>query len=91
MKFLEEFGGSCGFITIIDVHGDGDLVQWVVRAVLDEGVWVARGRVETVSYEGSDQVLVIDVVALFQTVMCTCNFCCGLAIWGWRIGREFGA
>lgn len=67
------------------MHGDNEFIGWVLGRKLDECVWVAGGLVKAVIREQFDKVLVVDVVALFETVMSADNFAEGTTVGGWEV------
>jgi hypothetical protein len=72
-------GGSVA-VTIVDVHGYNEFIGWVLGRKFDKCIWVAWGLVEAVILKQFDKVLIIYVVALFESIMSADNFAKGAAI-----------
>jgi hypothetical protein len=72
-------GGSVA-VAIVDVHGYNEFIGGVLGRKFDECIWVAWGLVEAVIFKQFDKVLIIYVVALFESIMSADNFAKGAAI-----------
>ena len=53
-----------------------------------EGVWVTGALRESIRCQKIDEVLIIDMVGLFQTIMSTDDLTCFVVVWWWKVGRS---
>ena len=53
-----------------------------------EGVWVTGALRESIRCQKIDEVLIIDMVGLFQTIMSTDDLTCFIVVWWRKVGRS---